>query len=218
MDSIFNKLGLNIGRNAWAFLSFGLTMQIAVFMFSNDTWLSFVSGLFGVASVVLCSERKLISYVFGVAQLLTYLIIVWQDCLWAKVVENIFYLVTMFIGFFIWNKHYEDDKVVTKKVSTWMLLMIISATILLSLFSGYLLTFTNDVQPYLDSFTTCPAFVAQFLMIFRYREQWIFWLILDVGCLILWMIIGNWCMVAQYVFWIANCFYGWYKWSNYEKL
>ena len=216
MDFIFNKLGLNIGRNAWAFLSIGLLLQIITYHFSNDTLLSFISGSLGVFAVVLCSQRKLISYVFGIAQLVTYLVIVWQECLWAKVGENIFYLITMFIGFFIWNNHYESDKVETKKLTLSNILFMICGTVAGSFLVGYGLTFTNDAHPYFDAFTTLPAFIAQFLMIFRYREQWLFWLIIDLGCLILWIIIGNWCMVAQYVFWIANCFYGWYKWSNYD--
>lgn len=178
--------------------------------------ISFLSGLLGVFAVVLCSQRKLISYAFGIAQILTYLVIVWQECLWAKVGENIFYLITMIIGFFIWNKHYDYDKVKTNELSISNILLMIFYTIAGSFLIGYGLTFTNDAHPFFDAFTTLPAFVAQFLMIFRYREQWIFWLIIDIGCLILWMIIGNWCMVAQYIFWIANCFYGWYKWSNYE--
>jgi nicotinamide mononucleotide transporter len=216
MDFIFNKLGLNIGRNAWAFLSIGLLLQIITYHFSNDTLLSFISGSLGVFAVVFCSQRKLISYVFGIAQLVTYLVIVWQECLWAKVGENIFYLITMFIGFFIWNNHYESDKVETKKLTLSNILFMICGTVAGSFLVGYGLTFTNDAHPYFDAFTTLPAFIAQFLMIFRYREQWLFWLIIDLGCLILWIIIGNWCMVAQYVFWIANCFYGWYKWSNYD--
>ena len=210
---LLNKLGLNIGRNAWLFLLFGLILQVVVFSFSQDSTLSFISGLLGVFSVVLCSERKLISYVFGIAQLLTYLVVVWQECLWAKVGENVFYLITMFIGVFIWNNHYEDDKVITKFVSTNVLLLLIIATTILSFFIGYLLSFTNDAHPYIDAFTTLPAFIAQFLMIFRYREQWIFWFIIDVGCIVLWCVMGNWCMVAQYVFWTINCVYGYLKWK-----
>lgn len=211
---LLNRLGLNIGRNAWIFLSIGLVLQMVTYYFSNDSMLSFVSGMLGVFAVVLCSQRKLISYVFGIAQLITYLIIVWQECLWAKVAENIFYLITMIIGFFIWNNHYENDEVETKTISLYNIIILIISVIVGSLVCGKILTFTNDLHPYIDALTTLPAFVAQFLMIFRYREQWIFWFIIDIGCLILWIIIGNWCMVAQYIFWSANCFYGWLNWKN----
>jgi nicotinamide mononucleotide transporter len=66
----------------------------------------------------------------------------------------------------------------------------------------------------LDSATTVPAFIAQMLMIMRYREQWIFWLIIDIGSILMWIHAGDWCMVAQFVFWTINCIYGFYKWSK----
>ena len=113
MSDIIGKIKseLNIGRNAWIFLAFGLLLQTLVYTMSNDSTLSFISGLLGVFAVVLCSQRKFISYVFGIAQLLTFLVIVWQNNLYAKVAENVFYLLTMVIGIFIWKNNYKEEQV-----------------------------------------------------------------------------------------------------------
>jgi len=54
-------------------------------------------------------------------------------------------------------------------------------------------------------------------MIKRYKEQWIWWLIIDVLCIKLWFVAGNWSMVAMYVAWTINCIYGWYNWSKLNK-
>ena len=215
MYSIVNQIKseLNIGRNAWIFLAFGLLLQIVSYLISNDSALSFASGILGVFAVVLCSQRKVMSYVFGIAQLLTFLVIVWQNNLYAKVAENVFYLLTMVIGIFIWKNNYKEEQVQSRKISTPHLILILTGTTLLSASVGYILTFTNDVHPYIDAFTTIPAFVAQILMITRYREQWIFWFLIDVGCVGLWLVVGNYCMVAQYIFWTINCVYGWKNWK-----
>ena len=37
--------------------------------------------------------------------------------------------------------------------------------------------------------------------------------IVDIATLILWCSIGNVFMIMQYIFWILNCIYGYYKWS-----
>ena len=216
MSDIIGKIKseLNIGRNAWIFLAFGLLLQTLVYTMSNDSTLSFISGLLGVFAVVLCSQRKVISYVFGIAQLLTFLVIVWQNNLYAKVAENVFYLLTMVIGIVIWKNNYKEEQVQSRKISIPHLTLILAGTTLLSAGVGYILTFTNDAHPYIDAFTTIPAFVAQILMITRYREQWIFWLIIDIGSILMWIHAGDWCMVAQFVFWTANCIYGFYKWSK----
>lgn len=215
MYNIVNQIKseLNIGRNAWIFLAFGLLLQIVSYLISNDSALSFTSGILGVFAVVLCSQRKAISYFFGILQLVTFIVLSWQTGLYAKIAENIFYLITMFIGIFIWKTNYTDEQVQTTKLSRttlgWIILLMPVVIIIL----GYILTLTDDKEPYLDAATTVPAFVAQILMILRYREQWIFWFTIDVWCIILWACIGNYCMVAQYVFWTINCIYGWIKWK-----
>ena len=73
---------------------------------------------------------------------------------------------------------------------------------------------TNDSQPLMDAVTTIPAFFAQVLMIYRYKESWIYWFIIDFGAIFMWAAADNWCMVLQYVFWTINCIYGFFKWSE----
>ena len=70
-----------------------------------------------------------------------------------------------------------------------------------------------NTQPMMDSLTTVPAIAAQTLYMLRYREQWIYWLIIDIASIVMWSIAENYCVVAQYVFWTLNCVYGYYLWS-----
>ena len=79
------------------------------------------------------------------------------------------------------------------------------------------LTKTSDPQPFLDAISTIPAFIAQILMVLGYREQWLHWLIIDVASIIMFIMIGNWMMVAMFFFWTVNCIYGWYKWTKSAK-
>ena len=58
---------------------------------------------------------------------------------------------------------------------------------------------------------------AQILMVKRYREQWALWLLIDVFCIKMWWVAGNWSMVAMYIAWTANAFYGWYNWTKLNK-
>ena len=201
----------------WVFLLIGVALQIFTYIITKDTLLSFMSGLFGVISVVYCSQRKISFYFFGFVQLFTYIALCVEQKLYGEIGENIFYFVTMVVGIFLWLKHYnkEESQVEIKPLTATGWTASLVACILGSLALGLTLkTFTNDTQPYLDAFSTVPAFVAQVLMIKRRKEQWIFWIIVDITTGILWLRAGNYCMVAQYIFWIANCGYGYRKWSN----
>lgn len=199
------------------FIALGLIIQIITYLVTRDTWLSLVSGCSGVFSVVLCSKKKLSSYLFGFIQLGTYMILAWKNCFYGEFMENIFYAVTMILGIWLWKKNYGEKEVKTRKLTKIQWFLYTTTCFLGIIFLSRYLKSTNDPQPVLDSITTVPAIFAQFLMILRYREQWIFWLLLDLATILLWYRAGNWCMVSQYVFWSINCVYGWILWSKEKE-
>ena len=67
-------------------------------------------------------------------------------------------------------------------------------------------------------FTVALAVIAQLLMVWRYREQWAIWILIDVSSLVMFIILGQWSMVAMYVAWTINAFYGWANWTKLNKL
>ena len=206
-------LGIKDNFAKW-FITIGLIIQCLVFHLNNETVLSLISGLSGVISVVLCSQKKLSFYFWSFLQLITFNILAYQHQLYGKILENIFYAITMVFGVIIWKNNSKNGEVQPKSMQTndWI---VISIHFILGVICLYfLLNEANDSQPLLDAITTVLAIVAQLLMIFRYKEQWIFWFILDILCVIMWIIENNWCMVMQYIFWTTNCIYGYYMWNK----
>ena len=197
------------------FMIFGIVIQIFAFYYTNASVLSLISGVAGIFSVVLCAERKMSFWVFAWIQLITYLILAYNQKLWGEVSENIFYAITMIIGMFIWYKYKEESTVKSRKLSNKLLIGLTFITILgiIALYSY--LSLTNDTQPFVDSVSTVPAIIGELLMIAAFREQWYFWLTIDVASIYMWGVAGDWCMVAQFVFWTINCLYGIKNW-NYE--
>lgn len=197
------------------FLSLGILLQIISFIITNGSWLSLVSGTTGIIAVVWCAERKLSFYWFAWIQLISYVILAYQQNLWGEVGENIFYAITMIVGMFIWEARNDNNKVIPKHLSKdyfWMLNIGCASTIII--LWQILNKFTNDTQPFVDSVTTVPAVIAQILMILAYKEQWYFWLIIDVFSIYMWAVAGDWNMVMQFIFWTSNCIYGIKKWED----
>lgn len=191
-------------------------LQALTAIWAKDNMISFISGMAGIISVVLCSQKKISFYLFGFIQLFTYCYLCIGQHLWGEVIENVFYFVTMLVGIGVWIKNYNKEKyeVVPKKLSEdWKL------TCLLVFFLGTILVWiillmTNDTHPFLDSVSTVPAFIAQILMIAGYKDQWKYWIIVDISSIVMWAIIGNPFMVMQFSLWTVNCIYGMYKWNK----
>ena len=204
------------------FMLIMLAMQIAVFCVAPDTPLGIIAGIAGVISVVLCAKGKVSFYFIGFVQTITYLILAWQNSFYGEVIENIFYFVTMIWGIYVWknNMTKNDDgtsDVTAKKFTGLQWVFSIVGTAVATAIMGCLLDQIGSAQAYTDAATNIMAIFAQILMVRRYREQWVWWLIIDILCIKMWFVAGNWSMVAMYIAWTANCIYGWYNWSKLNR-
>lgn len=215
-NSIINKFGKCLGVEgtfaSW-FVLIGIITQLLTCYIMEDTLLALCSGIAGVISVVLCSQKKLSFYFWGILQLVTILIISYQTNLPGKVIENAFYLLTMIIGLLLWGKNKTNDEVKTKTMgfSDYAILAVFVPLLIFGV--SLFIVGANSEQPFLDTLTTVIGIIAQIMLIFRFREQWVLWFILDVLCIALWAIDGNWCLMVQYIFWTINCVYGYFYWK-----
>ena len=204
------------------FLFSMVALQLIVYAMYPEGWLSMIAGVAGVISVVLCAKGKLSFYFIGFVQTGICLWLTWQEHFYGEFAENIFYLVTMIWGIFIWkeNMNTNDDgtqQVKAKKFTLVQWVASILSTVALTIGLGYGLTLINSAQAYTDAATNIFAIFAQLLMIKGYREQWVWWLAIDVLCLKMWFVAGNWSMVAMYIAWTINCIYGWWNWTKLNK-
>lgn len=213
IENFGKYLGVEGTFASW-FVTIGIITQLLTYYIMNDSALAVCSGIAGVISVVLCSQKKYAFYFWGILQLITIMIISYQTGLYGKLVENAFYLITMFIGMNIWKENTTDNttQVRTMDRGDYVIfgcIFLPFATILsYSIVSQY-----NTEQIALDIITTIIGIIAQIMLVLRFREQWVLWFILDVLCIVLWAIDENWCLMVQYIFWAINCIYGYFYWS-----
>lgn len=212
------------GYSTWEklFMAVAVAMQIMVFCITPDTPLNIIAGIAGCVSVIMCAKGRTMFYFIGFIQTITYLILSWQNKFYGEVMENVFYFVTMIWGIFEWKNNEVangdgTEDVAAKKFTTTQWIMSIVSTAVLTFIMGMWLESIGSAQAYTDAATNVLAIFAQILMVKRYREQWLWWLIIDLLCIKLWWVAGNWSMVAMYVVWTINCIYGWINWSALNK-
>lgn len=206
-----------------AFLFAMVLLQVIVYCFMPDTPIGMICGISGVICVVLTAKGKISSYIFNFIQMITYMIICWNAALYLEFGEQVFYFIACIFGVVLWNKNMMENEdgsrqVVTKKFKPWHWVAVILVTAVSTLVLGY---FGDNVLgstlSYLDALTVALAVIAQLLMVWRYREQWIIWIAIDVASLAMFIILSQWAMTAMYTAWTINAFYGWYNWSKLEQ-
>ena len=197
-------------------------LQILVYIVAPDSWYGVIAGIAGCISVVLTAKGRWMMYPIGFIQNFTYTVLAFQNMFYGEVIEQVFYIVTMVWGMVAWarNMHTNEDgtqDVNTRKFGLAEWLFTILGVLIGTWLFGKVLVSMGAAQPYTDAATNVMALFAQILMVKRYREQWVLWLLIDVFCIKMWWVAGNWSMVAMYIAWTANCVYGWYNWTKLNK-
>lgn len=207
-----------------AMLTLFTVLSVYMFVVFDDTVLSLTASLTGMWCVLLVAKGKVSNYIFGVINTALYAYISYKSQLYGEFMLNAFYYFPIqFIGFYLWSKNKATDNVVkAKKLSKkgWMYLVATVAGV--GVLYGLFLNAIGSQQAGLDGFAVVLSLTAQLLMLKRYAEQWLLWIVVNILTIILWfnafMADGNsitilvmWCM------YLVNSTYGYIKWSKNAK-
>jgi len=178
--------------------------------------------LTGLWCVILVAKGRIFNYYLGVVQVVTYAYICYGYQLYGEFQLNLFYFLPMqFVGLYIWNKNKDKavkDKVIVKFLTTnqrfrWTAVSIAAV----GCYAVYLKSL-GDPYPLIDSASTVLSVIAMVLMAWRYMEQWVLWIVVDIVSVWLWILVvmdkgAN--DVALLVMWSAfliNAVYGFICW------
>lgn len=81
-----------------------------------------------------------------------------------------------------------------------------------------LITWTNSTVPVLDSFTNALSFVGLWALARKYAEQWLFWIVVDVVCTVLYVHKGIPFKALLYGLYVVIAVLGYNKWRKQAKV
>lgn len=207
--SLFEKI--------WLFV-FTLTI-LGLSLYWQDSLIGIVASLTGIWCVVLVAKGRISNYYVGLINVVAYAYVAWGWKYYGEVMLNIgYYFPAQFVGLYLWSKNKINDKEVEVKFMTNKSRILWSIVSVVGVISyGYLLKYLGGNLPFTDSLSTTLSVIAMVLMIWRYMEQWILWIIVDIASIILWFVVllngGN--DISILIMWIAyliNAIYGLINW------
>lgn len=192
----------------------------------GDDWLALLSGLTGMISVVLCAKGKITNYAFGLVNALTYAYICWGQHLYGEVMYNTIYMVPMIaVGVLTWKKNMSDDSAEVKArnltAKGWMLLIV--GTVTAIVLYRQLLVMLGGSLAWMDAMSTVFSAIAALLMVIRYSEQWVMWIVVNAVSFLMWgtvLLQGDSSAITLVVMWSAyllNAIYGYVNWRKMAK-
>lgn len=134
--------------------------------------------------VYLAVRHNMWTWFFGIIGVLLFGWLFFQVQLYSDAgLQILFFLPMQFLGWFWWKR--EANKAQNDHVVLAMKPFFILATVIGIMgatgINGYLMAnFTDASFPYADAFTTWMSIAAQLLMIAKYRECWVYWVLMDI--------------------------------------
>jgi nicotinamide mononucleotide transporter len=188
----------------------------------DSTWFQYSVFLFGIICVVLTAKGSIWSFVFGLYNSVGYGWIAMQNGLYGEMGLNWFFFVpTAVIGFMMWRGRMDGVVVQMRKLSPRLQLNVGLVSLLAVVAMGFGLSLIEmQNTPYIDALTNVLSVVATLLTMWRYREQWLVYILLNIFTIFMWtyrLIDGSEGALLMIVMWSAyliNACYGYYNWSK----
>lgn len=143
-----------------------------------------------------------------------YILIYWDVSLYMESILNVYYLLMAIYGWFSWNKKSKIDK---NFIISWSYInhsIVITLILILTISSGFYLSKTDAVYPYLDSFTTWASVITTFMVAQKVLSNWIFWIIINSVALFLNFDRELYFTVYLLMIYQLMSVYGYYQWRK----
>lgn len=183
----------------------------------------FLSGLLCVGLIAI-GRRE--GYLFGLYNSMSYSVLAYGNGLYGELYLNVFFFVpTGIIGYVMWKRHTTPKKNVLMRELKWSQRGGIATVCIGAIVGLGLLLELNPKQntPFIDATTNVLSIVATFLMMWRYKEQWLLYISLNVVTIFMWFLrVRNGSesgdlMVLMWSLFLLNALFGYWRWHMGAK-
>lgn len=214
----------SIWEKAWLFGFTAIILGLSLFL--KDTTIGIVTSLTGIWCVLLVAKGRIANYWFGIVNVIGYAYLAYTWKYYGEVMLNAFYFLPMQgVGIYLWIKHKDKTKVDAVKIkflsNKWRYIWIgISGVAVLGY--GFILKAIGGELPFIDSISTVLSIIAMILMAWRFMEQWVLWIIVDIVSIYMWLVVfeasgTNIAIAMMWVAYLINAIYGFVNWIKLYK-
>lgn len=202
------------------------------------SYIEFFGTIANVWCVWLTAKNKILCWPIGIVGIVFYLALFYQIRLYSDMVEQVYFLITSFYGWYLWLnlKRAKEEKNADKRLKISYSIVRTSAiyagiiavgTIAMGYFMGHIHIYLPKFFPeaasyaYLDAFTTVMSFAATILLAKKKIESWVLWILVDIIGVGLYWVKGVKFISAEYLLFLIIATKGLIDWrkeyKTYEK-
>lgn len=183
----------------------------------NTSIPEFIAVITGLLSVWFARKENILVYPVGIISVLLYVYLCFHAGLYADMSINSFYFVMSLYGWYKWTRKDKVKNTVRpvawcSKKEKWAGII---GVVVFTVFLYWILSeFTDSTVPALDSFTTSVFIIGMWMMALKKIENWIYWIIGDTICIILFPYKGLVFSGFQYLAFLVLAIMGLVEWGR----
>ncbi len=178
--------------------------------------LEIFANIFNLISVFLANRNSVHTWWIGIIGGVLYGVMFYEVKLYADVILQVFFILTNFYGWWAWlHGDKKNEELPITQVAVKQLMLFGLLAVFLTAAHGFLLLKLTDASfPFIDSTILVLSIIAQFLLMRRKLESWIFWIIVDVIAVPLYAAKGLTLTSAIYFLFLLNAIWGLVNWNR----
>ena len=191
---------------------------------SNPLWLSiinFISAICGIMCIFFCAKANISNFIFAVVNTLVYAIFLFYHKIYGTfALEVLFYMPINFISWYLWAKHRDQELLEKTKSKKLTLLQNIIITIIIvtsGIFYHMILVKLGGTVAWLDAFTLSIGIIAVILEMFRFKEQYYWWIITDIIAVAMYIIHFDPVYLTKKTIYLIMAIIGVINWTKLNK-
>lgn len=179
-------------------------------------YIEITGSLVGLLYLYLEYKASIYLWFAGIIMPFIYIYVFYKAGLYADMGINIYYLIAGLYGWFVWLKQPDkkQERLVTQTPSEIIFPLIIIFIVFFVAISFLLIRFTDSTVPYGDAFITALSVIGMWMLAYKYLEQWLVWLVVDVVCCILFIYKGLYPTTILYGLYAIIAVFGYLKWKK----
>ncbi len=178
--------------------------------------LDIIACLFGILGVVFTIKQNILCWPIAIVGLLASFYAFYIQRLFGDAFLQLIYLIYSFYGWIYWNKHKQTDFSITfspkKQLIFWGLI-----TILLFIGIYSLLKYFKGDKILIDALLTSLSLTTTYMMIKKWIENWVLWVIIDVTYVFLYLSKAMYIFSLLYFIYALVAFWGFLEWKKILK-
>ena len=184
-------------------------------------WLDIVTTILGLLYIWLEYRAHIALWVIGIVMPALDIVLYWQHGLYGDAGMACYYVMAGIYGLFVWKfrktrKKREPLPIIFMPRDKY-LPTVIFFFLTWGIIYYILIRWTNSTVPLYDSFTNALSFVGLWALARKYVEQWIFWIVVDLVCCVLYVYKGIPFKAGLYGLYVIIAIAGYYKWRSVAK-